>query len=238
MTTKDTLIKLSKLSPNEEVCALVTESDFGVEGIQLCSNESQDKKHYFSINPIDYKLASQMGRIKAVFHSHVNDNPDFSPFDYQQSTGHNLEFWLYDIKTDSFKTLQPTKHKYSKYIGKEFIEGQMDCFSLVRDFYKHELGIDIPNFFSDRAKNFKQIQIEAKTNNYFLDLARQAYFTQVTHLENFDILFFSFDNRIHMGIFLAPDCILHQLRNKKSCIERLKDYRVNFLAAIRYGTNS
>lgn len=34
----------------------------------------------------------------------------------------------------------------SKYIGRKFVHGSTDCYSLVRDFYKNEFGIELTDY--------------------------------------------------------------------------------------------
>lgn len=231
MNLKEKLINFAESYPHEEVCGLVGPDDF-----LPCRNINENKKHFFTIHPKDTLLAyRKFKQIIAVFHSHVENQTNFSEFDYQQSERHNLPYWLYCLKTKEFKILEPNHARYKKYLNKQFEEGLQDCFSLVCDFYKKEFDITIFDPFVERAKNFRKIQTTVLEQKFYLDLIKINNFKPIhSDFKIFDILIFKFDNRLHMGIYLKPNQILHQLRNKNSCIEILtNEYFNNFLIGAR-----
>lgn len=230
---QEQLIKYALQSPDEESVGLICGDNF-----VPCKNIHGNKKHYFSIDPIDYIKATKIGKITAIFHSHVNDSPGFSVFDYQQSILNNLEYWLYDLKSKTFKILKP--QIFTKYINQPFKEGISDCFSLIRDFYKNELNIEIPNWFCNRKKGFVKIQKNLLETQEYKELGKSIGFNLVldNNLKNFDILIFKFYDRLHMAIFLENNCILHQIRVKRSCIEVYTDeYKNSLICVLRKGIN-
>ena len=58
-------------SPNE-CCGLVISDDSGEDQIFKCKNLSETPEETFSICAEDYVRASQLGKIIATYHSHVN----------------------------------------------------------------------------------------------------------------------------------------------------------------------
>ena len=58
------------------------------------------------------------------------------------------------------------KHWAAKYIGKSWINGNYDCWGLVRDVYKNELRIELSPIVAD-ATNLRDVLSEfRKSSNY------------------------------------------------------------------------
>src|SRR6266496_1042505 len=70
----------------KECCGLIAGG-----GIYKCRNISTINDH-FLIDSKDYFTASLLGKISAVYHSHVNGNNDFSDFDKQMSDNLNIKY--------------------------------------------------------------------------------------------------------------------------------------------------
>ena len=120
---------------------------------------------------------------------------------------------------------------YKSLIGRQWLYGKFDCYTIVRDYYKL-LGIIMPDYdrpkdlitsksiFLDQAKNcnFKQIDFEDRTQNDVL------------------IMKLGTKNPMHAAIFLGNNRILHQKYESLSCIENYNAYyRRSTKAVFRYG---
>ena len=111
------------------------------DNILRCNNRSEKPARHFTISPFDYIKAAKKGKIKAVYHSHVSENQNFSIRDKQMSRGHNIPFVLYHLKTKNFLCYDPKKERIVD-ISKKFVLGKSDCYTLVKDYYK-DLGIEL-----------------------------------------------------------------------------------------------
>jgi proteasome lid subunit RPN8/RPN11 len=198
-------IKAHALEQNpQECCGFVLDAR-GKLDIFPCENSSTDNNKYFKISPREYIKAKETGEIKAVYHSHCNDLENFSEFDKLNSQNHNIEFILYIIKNDNFLSYLPNC-KYNSYVGRRLILGQQDCGSLVRDFYKQELDIEIKDY--PRDESWLEDPKDTLDRHY-----EEEGFEKVDDLKTFDCIFFKMKKNgpsSHVGIYLGNDLILHQ----------------------------
>jgi proteasome lid subunit RPN8/RPN11 len=200
-------IKAHALEQNpQECCGLVLRVDDELD-VFPCENSSVDRDKYFRIPAGEYIKAKRIGEIKAVYHSHCNDLENFSEFDKLNSQNHNIEFILYVIKNDNFLSYLPNC-EYNSYVGRELILGQQDCWSLVRDFYKQELNIEIKD---DYHRDESWLEDPKDT----MDKCHEDEgFEKVDDLKIFDCVFFRMKKTgpsSHVGIYLGNDLILHQM---------------------------
>lgn len=121
---------------HEESCGLILE-----DSIVRCSNVSENPAAHFAISPFEYLKTSRKEKIKAVYHSHISNNGKFSQEDKKMSRGHNVPFVLYHLKSKNFLCFDPKKERIVD-IGKKFILGKADCYTLVKDYYK-DLGVEV-----------------------------------------------------------------------------------------------
>lgn len=94
----------------------------------------------FECDPSDIAKAMEEGEIVAVFHSHANGNPSFTESDISFCT--EFPFILYALPAGKFDYLMPTKD-IPPLVGRTYVSGKQDCFSLVRDYYLIEQDFDI-----------------------------------------------------------------------------------------------
>lgn len=210
--------------PNEEVCGFVVFNGKNLEIIEGV-NTSDNKAHTFSISPKSFVRASFSGEIVAYYHSHVSEIESFSELDKINAKSHKLTAILYHLPTDSFKEYS-AESVIPSYTGREFQIGVADCVSLVRDYYKKELNVNLLDYFRDN--NWAEA-----TPNIFDEKYPENNLTLVKH-ENIkiedcklhDIVLFQFRDisaPSHAAIYLGNSFILHHPRNKYSVIERFSE---------------
>lgn len=171
----------------------------------------------FSIDPEDFLLASKLGKISAVYHSHPKEEEArFSEYDKFNSISHNLLYILYAMKDNSFSQFNPSFTGFNKYIGREFEIGKTDCWQLVKDFYETELDIHFREYYRD--ENYKSCLGEL-----FASGMETSGFYFVDQLQKYDCLLFGKKTAFHIGVYLGNDLILHQPPNAYSRIESYTD---------------
>lgn len=206
-------IKEISLKTNNEACGFLLNNK-----IYPCKNQSPEPEKHFKISSFDYLTASYLGKIHAIYHSHTK-NPDFSEFDKINLFNLKMRGILYCKETDSFKIFLPESYN-NKYVGRKFEIGVSDCLSLISDYYKNELNIELPKI--SRTEEWYK-----KTPNIINESIPQNL-KKITFKESKknDILIFDTLKKgepCHLGIYLDNDIILHQSRNKLSTIELLTD---------------
>lgn len=133
----------------KEACGLV------VAGAYIpVRNAAEDPLTTFRIEPTAYVEAAQLGPIQAVLHSHpyhLSKPPKLPP---EWPSTQDMRGWLANnipwgiCATDGSGISQLVwldEDNPQPLIGREFIHGINDCYSLVRDYYRLELGITLLN---------------------------------------------------------------------------------------------
>lgn len=123
--------------------------------------------------------------------------------------------------------------KYSKFLGKPYVEISNDCFTLLIDFYKDIFGIEIPEYA--RPKEFYNPLL-----NLIPKIAQDLNFNKRSlsriELQDGDILVFKcackFDN--HIGIYVGNNLFIHQMVDSKGCEAPLDERWFRRLSAVYY----
>lgn len=219
---KDYIKKHSLEEKNKECCGLIYKNPDSNLGIFRCGNASDIPKEHFFINPKEFVEASCLGDIIGIYHSHV-EKENFSFLDKTNANGHALIFVMYNIKNDFFKIYYPQSNN-NTYINKAFQIGKVDCFSLVREYYKEEFDIEIPDYPRTEAQLEEYSNMFSKRfneGNFSIIIDGQITKDNFSKLKENDILIFRDKNEkeSHMAIYLGGNTILHHRRNKLSCME-------------------
>ena len=120
---------------------------------------------------------------------------------------------------------------YKSLVGRQWLYGKFDCYTIVRDYYKL-LGIIMPDY--ERPKDL------ITSDSIFLDQAKNCNFKQIDFEERSkdDVLIMKLGtkNPMHAAIFLGDNTILHQKYESLSCTENYSVYyRRSTKAVFRYG---
>jgi proteasome lid subunit RPN8/RPN11 len=194
-------------SPNESCAVLFIKQ--GKEEIFLCNNVALDKRRNFIIDPLDYEAAENEGEIVAVVHSHVG-SPQPSQVDLVSCETTKLKWLIYSINLDVWHEFFPSGYR-APLVGRQFHFGVLDCFTLIRDYYRAELGLELRDFERTDESIFKT---ESLYEKHF-----ESYgFKRVTELQKNDVILMQigYKNPSHAAIYLGEGLMLHHLRNKLS----------------------
>lgn len=204
----------------EEVCGLIyfDKTNKKVKAYK-CENIAKDKINNFSINPKDYLLVSHLGEILGSYHSQVEK--DFSEFDKMNSENHKITYFMYSKKEDDFYSYYP-KNEINKYIGISFEIGVNDCFSLIRNYFYHELGISIQDYYRDSTwiKNSPELFFNNFEKEGFIGVSNKY---QENILQKYDCIFLTYPKVSnfphHVMLYLGNGTVLHHEMNRLSCVE-------------------
>ena len=172
-------------------------------------NISKDKSNFFLIDPLEFLKNIKDNKILYIYHTHTNDNIDFSETDKKMSNLLNISLILYNIKYDVLKIYSPYTFS-NKYIGRYFEYGKYDCFTLIKDFYQNELNKKL--IFSEKlyALNLKELDLK----KIILELYEMNSLELInsTATNKYDIIlldYFRNNSPKHFGLYLGDDLILH-----------------------------
>ena len=215
MTWKQDALVHAKDQDPKESCGLLIDVK-GKERYYPCKNLSSYSQQCFIIDPEDYAKAEDNGKVLAVIHSHPVTPPVASQADMISCEKSGVVWHIVNPKTEQWGFYKPSGYK-PPLIGRHWVWGITDCWSLVRDWYKEKLGISLRDW--DRPTTPEQF-IE---NPMFEKCAWRTGFRQLRpeeKLENGDLLFMSImaTGLNHVAIFLDGD-VLHHLADRISCKE-------------------
>ena len=212
----------SEENSNEESCGFVLS-----DSVVRCSNVSENPAGHFTISPFEYLKTSRKEKIKAVYHSHISDNDNFSQEDKKMSRSHNLPFVLYHVKSKNFLCFDPKKERTVD-IGTEFVLGKTDCYTLVKDYYKN-LGVKVKGNNDLGRKWLKKnpylIQDLFDLNQAALDLGVdnpeqtviEKEWDNIESLKKHDVIVFEMikgEGPCHVGVYLGDGMMYHHPRKR------------------------
>lgn len=139
-----------------ESCGLVLASGEYV----ACRNIAEHASEHFILSPEDYADAEDRGDIMAVVHSHPDQPAMASHADRLGCEASGLPWGIVVLGMDGVVGtvwIQPEGWE-APLIGREYTAGILDCWTLMRDWYAREMGIELPDFprsdrFWDRGEN-------------------------------------------------------------------------------------
>ena len=198
----------------EEGCGLLVNKRGKIVWIP-CENVAEDKNEGFVISPSDYIKANLIGDLYAVVHSHPDASCEPSEKDKKTSDFLRIPYIIYSLP-EVEKYVYTPKEIRTPLLGREYEFGVNDCWSLVRDYYKTELEIELP-----------MLQFEddwwEKGLNYFGDLYESFGFEKVETPEKHDGIMFQVMAQVpnHCGVYLGEGLFMHHAVNRLSCRESI-----------------
>lgn len=135
-----------------------------------CKNLA-DNNEQFTLCPKDFAKAETQGEIQAIVHSHPDGSVLPSDLDRLQIELHGVAWVIASVsKQDyadepAFGIYQPCGYK-APLLGRSYIHGVQDCYSLVRDFYHREFNIELPDFVRTDAWWENQAHEPLYENNF------------------------------------------------------------------------
>ena len=116
-------------------------------------------------------------------------------------------------KTGNFRYADPTGK--APYIGRDWAYGIHDCYSLMRDFYKRELGIELDDF-----ERGEEGEWESSSWTMFVDNYASQGFVEIdkpSKTGDFLLMNIVAPSPNHAGVFLAEqNCFYHHLMDRQS----------------------
>ena len=147
-----------------------------------CTNVHDNPDKQFKIGYKDVLRCEQLGTIEAVVHSHPDGSSKPSTFDLIQMQYHNVPWVIVAYPEVDIKVHAPKAYK-APLINREYIHGVLDCYSIVRDYYSRELGIEIDNF--ERQDKWWE---SASNSDLYIDNFASQGFVQVHTLARHDVI--------------------------------------------------
>jgi proteasome lid subunit RPN8/RPN11 len=193
-----------------------------------CRNIAATPDEHFILDPADYAAAEDLGEVVAVVHSHPVTQPIPSAADQIGCNNSGLPWVIVNPKTETWGGCEPAAFELP-YVGREFVFGVVDCYSLVRDWYSREWGLTLADF--DRRDRFWE-----RGENLYLDSYRSQGFRQVPfeELQYGDAILMQLSASLpnHAAIYLGDQQILHHVQGRLSSRDVYGGYYVKSTALV------
>lgn len=190
-----------------ECCGLIV-NQAGIELYLPCKNLSIEPGH-FVLDPVDFAAAEDAGTVVQVVHSHVYQSADPTDADRVGCEASGLPWLIAAWPTGNWSEIEPTGYQ-ADLIGREFVWGVFDCFTLIRDYYRQTLGILISDGggYPFRDSGLYQARFES------------AGFAQVDgDPRPHDVILMGIagaSEANHAAIYVGNETILHHVQNRLS----------------------
>lgn len=136
----------------DEACGLVCVVK-GRERYIPCRNVADKRGDTFQIASGDYAAAEERGEIVAIIHSHPDGSARPSEGDRVICEQAGLPWHIFAVHRNGedtepsvvdMKSMQPSGYK-APLVGRTFVHGVLDCWTLVHDWYQREYNIALPD---------------------------------------------------------------------------------------------
>jgi len=189
----------------------------GEEKYWPCKNLSVENFDYFIIDPDDWAECEDTGEIIGLVHSHPTGSIYPSETDKASCEFIGLKWHIYSPLIKDWYSFEPSGWQPDSLYGRQWSWGIMDCWSLICDYYKEKLNIEIkkwsrPKTIKDFAKNPEFEYALPKLNFKEVD-PQDIQINDVLLMEGI------YNKLNHVALYIGDQTILHHVIGKLSCRE-------------------
>jgi proteasome lid subunit RPN8/RPN11 len=228
-SVKQEIIEHSKRELPREACGLVIIFK-GKQQYRPCRNIANGSDN-FIIDPNDYEKADRDGEIVAVIHSHPNMSAKPSQADLVSCEASGLPWFIVGLPSEQWEYIEPIGY-VAPLVGRKWSHGVLDCYAIIKDWYKQERNIELLDFF--RSDDWWK-----RGENLYLDNFSKAGFYKITQeeLKEGDVILMVINSSVpnHGAIYLGDGLILHHVHGRLSTRDVFGGYWLkNTVTYLRY----
>jgi proteasome lid subunit RPN8/RPN11 len=211
MTWRTTAVKHLVSDVSREACGLVVIIK-GRKRYVPCRNLAVDSD-FFILDPADWAAAEDTGEIVGVVHSHPFTTAQASQADLIACEKSKLPWYIYCPHLETWNEIQPTGYK-APLIGREWVWGVTDCWSLARDWYAEEWGLELRDWQ-------RPVTLQEFEDAPLFDISWKATGFQEISLEELQygdavLMGLNSSKLNHCAVYLGDQLILHHVMGRLS----------------------
>ena len=212
-----------------ECCGLIVRRGKHQEPLS-CRNVSENPLHNFVMHPRDVVRAEELGKVLMSYHSHVEEGPQPSVEDKVNAEKNRLPMLIVSWPADSWELYTPCGFTLPLE-GRPFVYGVVDCFTLLQDYYREKLGIELPDvpYHGKWWKEGGNLFIEHFAKNGFVEVHDGP--------REHDVLLMQNDTEPvvnHCAIYLGDGMMLHHAPGQLSGVHPYVADRGQYALATRH----
>lgn len=132
--------------PNpKEACGLIVAHSNGEERLIRARNVALNPRTEFSIAKEAWLGWDANEGLVGVYHSHVMTSAAPSPADLSMCEATGVTWHIVSLPSRGYRCVQPSGYR-APYLKRDYVYGVHDCYSIMRDFYAWDLGIQLDDF--------------------------------------------------------------------------------------------
>lgn len=163
-------------------------------------NTSATPRQSFRIAAEDYAELEDKYNIIGIVHSHINIPATPSEGDRVACEALGMPWWIVSVYNNEIKDwyyFEPEGWE-APLVGRTFHHGVLDCYTLIRDFYKREMNIELLDF--NRGDSWWD-----KGEDLYEDNFEKAGFVEVSDLQHGDVILMQYRANVinHGGIYIT-----------------------------------
>jgi len=232
MTWKDKALAHAKGEDPYESCGLLVVTK-GKKKYFPCKNLADKPKDMFIIDPEDWVKAEDTGEITAIIHSHPVTSPELSMADKVACEKTKLKWYVVQPNLEQWVEYEPCGYT-APLIGRKWVWGVNDCWSLCRDYYKEKLDIDLKDW--DRPISSDEFIKDPCFDRCFVDTGFRELRPD-EELQKNDLVLMKMRSQglNHIGLYLGDQLLLHHLQDRLSSRDLLDEWLLRCIGKrIRY----
>ncbi len=203
----------------QESCGLILKNNKKFTTI-ACKNISGEPKSSFTICPVDYAKATELGEVVGVWHTHVEIPPRASDADKVGCERSGLPWYIVSIrkKGEEFEFEGPNRIEPESfempYLERPYEENVFNCYTIVQDYYKREFDISLGDY------PFRLSDGTPAATEKFKSCYEKEGFVRLHDEEpkNGDIFMMqiSADSPNHVGVYVGEGAFIHHQTGRLS----------------------
>jgi proteasome lid subunit RPN8/RPN11 len=201
----------------KESCGLIVATAAGEQYLR-CTNKAATASEHFVIAAEDYAAAEDQGELLAVVHSHPDAPATPSDGDRVLCEASGLPWHILSVgqvdgqpEFGALLTITPEGYR-APLVGRQFQHGVLDCYTLVRDFYALELGVQLGDY--QRQDDWWLHGGDLYADNF----AKEGFSVVTDEPRRGDLFLMQIrsPSMNHAGIYLGDGQMLHHLQGRLS----------------------